>query len=78
MNRDFAEMLSALSGAGAEFLIVGVTFDEAWPRRLTAEVEGQPLPFIGRGELLANKRAIGRPKDLDDLSFLEGRAGEPR
>jgi hypothetical protein len=151
MNRDFAEMLSALSAAGAEFLIVGahamaahgrpratgdldiwvrptpenaarvwtalqafgaplfdlsledltrpgvvfqigvppcridllteitgVTFDEAWPRRLTAEVEGQPLPFIGRNELLANKRAIGRPKDVDDLAFLEGRGNEPR
>jgi hypothetical protein len=145
MNRDFAEMLSALSAAGAEFLIVGahavaahgypratgdldvwvrptpenaervwsalaqfraplfdlskedlsrpgvvfqigvppcridilteitgVTFDEAWPGRLTAAVEGRSLPFIGRRELLANKRAAARPKDLGDIAFLAG------
>ena len=146
MNRDFAEMLSALSAAGAEYLIVGahavaahghpratgdldiwvrptsdnaarvwsalqgfgaplfdvtredlarpgvvfqigvppcridilteitgVTFDEAWPERLVADVEGRPLPFIGRSALLANKRAAARPKDLGDLAALEGR-----
>ena len=146
MNRDFAEMLSALSAAGAEFLIVGahavaahgrpratgdldiwvrptpanaervwsalerfgaplfdlsredlgrpgvvfqigvppcridvlteitgVTFDEAWPERLQADVEGQSLPFIGRRALLANKRAAGRPKDLGDIASLESR-----
>jgi hypothetical protein len=146
MNRDFAEMLSALSAAGVEFLIVGVhavavhgrpratgdldiwvrptpenaeriwsalerfgaplfdlkredlaspgvvfqigvlpcridiltditgvTFDEAWPGRLTAAVGGQTLPFIGRDQLLANKRAVGRPKGLGDVAFLEGR-----
>jgi hypothetical protein len=151
MNRDFAEMLSALSAAGAEFLIVGahavavhgrpratgdldiwvrptpenaervwsalerfgaplfdlrredlarpgvvfqigvppcridilteitgVTFDEAWPGRLTAAVGGQTLPFIGRNELLVNKRAVGRPKDLGDVAFLEGRDHDRR
>lgn len=151
MNRDFAEMLSALSAAGAEFLIVGahavaahgrpratgdldvwvrptpenagrvwsalerfgaplfdlrqedlrrpgvvfqigvppcridilteitgVTFEDAWPNRLTTSVEGQSLPFIGRRELLVNKRAVGRPKDLGDIAFLEGGDDEPR
>lgn len=144
MNRDFAEMLSALSEAGAEFLIVGahalaahglpratgdldiwvrpspenarrvlealrtfraplhdlteedlgrpgtvfqigvvpnridiltaisgVTFDEAWPRRECFDVEQQRLPFLGRGDLAANKRAAGRPKDLADLAALD-------
>jgi hypothetical protein len=147
MNRDFAEMLSALSATGAEYLVVGahavaahghpratgdldvwvrptpenagrvwsalqsfgaplfeltredlarpgvvfqigvppcridilteitgVAFDDAWPDRLVAEVEGQPLPFIGRTALLANKRATGRPKDLGDVAALEGRS----
>jgi hypothetical protein len=29
------------------------------------------LPYIGMRELLKNKRATGRPKDLDDLRYLE-------
>ena len=144
MNRDFAEMLSELSAAGAEFLVVGahalaahgtpratgdldlwvrptrengervlvalrkfraplfdltlddlsqpgivfqiglpparidiltgisgVTFDEAWPRRVVATVAGQPLPFIGLADLIRNKRAAGRAKDLADVEALE-------
>jgi hypothetical protein len=54
--------------------ITGVAFDDAWPDRLVAEVAGQPLPFIGRTALLANKRATGRPKDLGDVAALEGRS----
>lgn len=145
MNRDFAEMLAALSGAGAEFLIVGahalaahgtpratgdleiwirptpenaalvfkaltefgapladlsesdlaapdlvfqmglppvridiltkisgVTFDEAWKARLSLQVEGQEVPVLGLAELILNKKAAARPKDLADLAMLEG------
>ena len=144
MNRDFAEMLSALSEAGAEFLVVGahalavhghpratgdldiwvratpgnaprvwaalasfgapltdlsledlsapgvvfqmglppsridiltgitgVTFDEAWPRRFVATVSGIDIPFLGLDDLLTNKRASARPKDLADVAALE-------
>ena len=144
MNRDFAEMLAALSAAGAEFLIVGahalaahgtpratgdldiwvrptpenaervmkalrafgaplfdltvedlategivfqmglpparidiltaisgVTFAEAWPTRITLETSGTALAFIGRTELIQNKRAAARPKDLVDADILE-------
>lgn len=145
MNRDFVEMLSALSAAGAEFLIVGahalavhgapratghldiwvrptpenaarvwraltefgaplhdvrendfstrdvvfqiglppcridlltqitgVEFDDAWPRRVLHAVEGLTLPFLARADFLANKRALGRAKDLADVEALEG------
>lgn len=54
--------------------ISGVTFDEAWPTRLTAAVSGMEVPFIGRAELIRNKRAAARPKDLADVAALE--AGE--
>ena len=144
MNRDFAEMLAALSGAGADFLVIGahavavhgrpratgdldlwvrptaanaarvwqaletfgaplheltrddlvaddlvfqigvapnridilttiggVTFDEAWPRRTVVRLWDQPVPVIGREDLIASKRAAGRPQDLADIADLE-------
>ena len=30
------------------------------------------VPFLGRDDLIRNKRASGRPKDLADLDILEG------
>jgi len=144
MNRDFAEMLAALSAAGAEFLVVGayamaahglpratgdidiwvratrdnvervlralcafgaplvdlttedllrpdtvfqigiapgridiltgidgVSFEDAWPNRLTVVIDNQPLPVIGLQDLLRNKAATGRPKDQADLIWLQ-------
>ena len=50
--------------------ISGVTFDEAWASRTTAEIEGRPVGFIGREALLKNKEATGRPKDAADISRL--------
>ena len=143
MNRDFAEMLSALSAAGAEFLVVGahalaahgivratgdidiwvkptpanaervvralvafgaplldltvddltkadtvfqigidpsrvdilsgisgVSFDEAWSRRLVLDIEGVTVPVLSRLDFVTNKRASGRDKDLLDLKLL--------
>lgn len=51
--------------------ISGVTFDEAWAGRVEAMVDGHPTPFLGRVELIRNKRAAGRPKDLIDVAALE-------
>ena len=50
--------------------ITGVGFDEAWLERVTHDVEGLAVPFIGRGALVKNKRATGRAKDLADLEAL--------
>lgn len=50
--------------------IDGVSFDEAWPSRLVLGVEGREVPFLGRGELLRNKQAAGRDKDLVDVEAL--------
>lgn len=51
--------------------IDGVRFADAWPRRETVTHEGMPLHFIGRDDLKANKRAAGRPRDIDDLEQLD-------
>jgi hypothetical protein len=52
--------------------IDGVDFDAAWENRMVVEVDGLPVPFIGRADLLTNKRSTGRPKDLLDVSYLTG------
>jgi hypothetical protein len=144
VNRDFVEMLSALSAAGVEFLVVGahalaaygrpratgdldvwirrspenarrayealrvfgaplfdltledlekpenvfqigvvpcridlltsisgVDFEAAWANRTSLEIDGLSVPCIGRADLVANKRAVGRPRDLADVAELE-------
>lgn len=50
--------------------IDGVTFEMAWPHRETVVHDGLTLHFIGLDDLKANKRASGRPRDLDDLEQL--------
>jgi hypothetical protein len=51
--------------------LTGVTFEEAWPERAEAELEGMPVHFIGRRALIQNKKATRRPQDLADLEALE-------
>jgi hypothetical protein len=50
--------------------LTGIGFDEAWREHATAEVAGLPIPIIGREAMIANKRAVGRPKDRFDLELL--------
>jgi hypothetical protein len=52
--------------------ITGVDFERAWNGRLSSRISGLNVPFLGKAELVANKRATGRPKDLADLAALEG------
>ena len=55
--------------------VTGLEFEDAWTGRVTHRVNDLDVPFIGRAELLRNKRATGRPKDLADIDALERRAG---
>lgn len=57
--------------------ISGVTFDEAWAGRIVVDLHGERMPVLGRDELIRNKRAAGRPKDLADVVALE-RSAPPR
>ncbi len=58
--------------------ISGVTFEDAWSRRFNVEIEGEVVGFIGREDLITNKRAVGRPQDLADVArLLEGSGNEP-
>jgi hypothetical protein len=51
--------------------ISGVEFDRAWGDRISVEIDGLTLPVLGRNDLIANKRAAGRPKDLLDAETLD-------
>jgi len=53
--------------------IDGVEFDDAWPARTITRVGGVEISVIGRIELIRNKKAMGRAKDLADAAWLEGR-----
>lgn len=49
----------------------GVRFEDAWPNRNQSEMGAQRVWFIGREDLVRNKRACGRHIDLHDLDLLE-------
>ncbi len=60
------DLLTSLSGLPA--------FAEAWTNREYCDIRGMSIPFIGRQDLIVNKRATGRARDLADLEDL-GEAG---
>jgi hypothetical protein len=50
--------------------ISGVEFAECWAARMEAVIDGVPVHVIDARNLKVNKRATGRPRDLDDLERL--------
>ena len=56
--------------------IDGVSFDDAWKNRKKSVFDGVSIESLGREDLLQNKRASGRPKDLVDAAWLEEQAGK--
>ena len=54
--------------------VSGLTFADAWPNRVEAEVEGLRVPVLGRNDLRANKLASGRDKDRVDIKGLDGKS----
>ena len=53
----------------------GINFDDAWRNRLTQSVGTLEVPFLAREDLIRNKRACARPKDLADLDLLQNDDG---
>ena len=52
--------------------IDGVKYAEASSRAIQKTIEGIPVRIISLEDLIANKRASGRTKDLADAEILEG------
>lgn len=51
--------------------ISGVDFKQAWKGRVTARYGRFSVGFLGREELVRNKRASARAKDLLDIALLD-------
>jgi hypothetical protein len=50
--------------------VSGVSFEEAWSRRVDGEFLNVPAHFIGFEDLMRSKEAAGRPQDKRDLRRL--------
>ena len=51
--------------------IDAIDFSEAWKNRVTANYGDIPAFFISLDDLISNKRACGRERDILDMKFLE-------
>ena len=55
--------------------IDGVTFQECYKQVVTFEIDGLKINVIGLEDLLKNKKASGRFRDLDDIENLTKNIG---
>jgi len=51
--------------------IDGIVFDNAWKNREIVSLNKIDIYYMGLTDLIFNKKRVKRPKDLDDLKFLE-------
>jgi hypothetical protein len=48
-----------------------LSFDDCYESARIADLDGVLVPFLHINHLIANKKAVGRPKDLLDVIELE-------
>lgn len=58
--------------------IPGSHFDECWQRRNEVDFDGLLVSFISKQDLIAAKRASGRPQDLIDADSLSKARRKPK
>ena len=51
--------------------VTGVDFEDAWARREVIDLDGVQVGVIAREDLIRNKKAVGRLRDLADIEELE-------
>ena len=51
--------------------ITGVDFADAWPNRIETKFGEVTVPVLGVDDVIKNKRATGRTRDLADVEELE-------
>ena len=82
-DRDFYKKLTGnerlrilveLLNHGPEHLLTsisGVSSDEAFTSKVSAELDGIPAFVLGKEALVRNKRVVGRPQGLADLDISD-------
>lgn len=50
--------------------VLGIEFEDCYPARITKNIDGTDIHFISKRDLIINKKAAGRNKDLDDIENL--------
>lgn len=50
--------------------LTGLDFEGVWQKRIDAAIDGLPMHFIGKDDLITNKRALARPQDIADVHEL--------
>ena len=51
--------------------VKGITFDEVWKNKVEASYKTAKVYFAGLNSLIKMKKAANRPKDIEDLKYLE-------
>lgn len=51
--------------------VKGVTFEQVWANRVSGMLGETPTAFASLDDLIAMKKAAGRPKDVEDLRVLQ-------
>jgi hypothetical protein len=65
MNGLRLDILVAMKG------LEGYSFDECLSMASVADIDGVQIPFLHINQLIANKKAVNRPKDQQDVIELE-------
>jgi hypothetical protein len=52
--------------------IDGIEFETAWKNRKANTIDGMTVQVISKPDLILNKKASGRPKDVNDALWMEG------
>ena len=84
-NTDFVEFSKSLNTHSVRYVVVGgyapnridintsitnVEFGDAFPRRSESTYGGVPVAYLSVADLLKNKEAVARDKDLLDVKLL--------
>ncbi len=54
--------------------ISGITFDQVFKNAIVVDFEGLNIRIIHLSDLIKNKKASGRPKDINDIENLDKRS----
>jgi hypothetical protein len=57
--------------------VSGLTYDEASGGAIGREIDGVRVRFLSMPDLIRNKLASGRPKDIDDAKMLQKHVNGP-